>query len=139
MSSINTGKSAPAASGSTRESAVVDGNTTSAAGSRGGLREENTVAQDEGHTLPNDFRLINTKADGRDGDHTEPNALPGDMASTAGPGGDTRHVQPAEHELKGLKQRLENDDERADREALGYDEPISRTRQPTDRNHPNLH
>ncbi|GAA5825240.1 hypothetical protein JCM3770_003166, partial [Rhodotorula araucariae] len=98
MPSVNTGKSASASSGSTRESAVVDGNTTSAAGARGGPREENTAAQDEGHSLPNDFRLVNTRADDRDGDHTEPNALPGDMASTAGRGGDSKHIQPAEHE-----------------------------------------
>jgi len=66
----------------------------------GARQTENTAAQDEGHNLPNDFRLVNTKADGRDGDHTEPNVLPGDMASTAGRGGDTRHVEPAEHEVR---------------------------------------
>jgi hypothetical protein len=38
--------------------------------------------------------------------------------------------------MRGLKQRLENNQEREDREALGYDEPINRNRQPIDRSHP---
>lgn len=34
--------------------------------------------------------------------------------------------------MRGLKQRLENDQEREDREAAGYGEPINRLRQPID-------
>ncbi|GAA5947233.1 hypothetical protein JCM3775_007603 [Rhodotorula graminis] len=127
--STNTASSAPAASGSTREG-VVDGNTSAAGGSRGGAIQQNTAAQDEGKNLPNDFTLANTKADIAADDHTEPNVVPGESLSTAGPGGDVRQKEVSEHEQKGLKQRLERDDEREDREARGYDEPISRLRQP---------
>ncbi|GAA5994341.1 uncharacterized protein JCM10292_002003 [Rhodotorula paludigena] len=130
-SSTNTGKSAPAVSGSTRES-LVEGNTTGAAGSRTGPIGQPTVGEEMGVTLGNDFRLANTKADPRESDLTEPNALAGDMASTAGPGGDAKHREATAHETKGLRQRLENADEREDREARGYDEPINRMRQPTD-------
>lgn len=90
---------------------------------------EPTVGEEMGVTLGNDFRLANTKADPRESDLTEPNALAGDMASTAGPGGDAKHREATAHETKGLRQRLENDDEREDREARGYDEPINRMRQ----------
>lgn len=153
--STNTGNSAPAFSGSSREGAV-DGNTSGAAGSRGGappseLRfvciaaneptrgtgpklttatrifscQEPTLGEQMGITMPADTKIISNE---REGDHVEPNVLPGESLSTAGPGGDMRQREAQEHELKGMKQRLENDDERASREALGKDEPISRVR-----------
>jgi hypothetical protein len=78
-----------------------------------------------GITMPADTKIISTE---REGDHVEPNVLPGESLSTAGPGGDMRQRKAQEHELKGMKQRLENDDERASREALGYDETITRLR-----------
>lgn len=78
-----------------------------------------------GITMPADASVVSTE---REGDHVEPNHLSGESLSTAGPGGDYKQREPQEHELKGMKQRLENDDERASREALGYDEPISRLR-----------
>ncbi|GAA5952405.1 hypothetical protein JCM8115_003592 [Rhodotorula mucilaginosa] len=125
-SSHNTGNSAPAFSGSSREGAV-EGNTSGAAGSRGGAPPKPTLGEQMGITMPADTKIISTE---REGDHVEPNVLPGESLSTAGPGGDMRQRKTQEHELKGMKQRLENDDERASREALGYDETITRLRQP---------
>ncbi|GAA6014853.1 hypothetical protein JCM10207_002202 [Rhodosporidiobolus poonsookiae] len=118
---------AAAFSGSTRED-LIDGNTTKAGGAGGQFSGE-TTAQQQGHTLGNDFSLRGMKGE-REGDFAEPNVLPGESAGTAGPGGDYGSRPVHEHELKGMKQRLERDDERADREGMGYDEPISRMRQP---------
>ncbi|GAA6042020.1 hypothetical protein JCM8097_009151 [Rhodosporidiobolus ruineniae] len=126
---LHTEKAAGAFSGSNREDAF-QGNT-SAAGGAGGQFTGPTTSEDVG-SLGNDFSLRGVQGE-REGDLVEPNALAGDMASTAGPGGDFKHREPGEHELKGMKQRLERDDERADREARGYDEPISRLRLATDR------
>lgn len=91
----------------------------------GRVPAEPTLGEQMGITMPADTKIISTE---REGDHVEPNVLPGESLSTAGPGGDMRQRQAQEHELKGMKQRLENNDERASREALGYDEPISRLR-----------
>ncbi|GAA5970682.1 hypothetical protein JCM11641_007398 [Rhodosporidiobolus odoratus] len=118
---------AGAFSGSTRESAV-EGNT-SAAGTAGGQFSGPTTAQTEGITLGNDFSLRGLKGE-REGDLVEPNVVSGETAGTAGPGGDFKHTGLQEHEKKCLKQRLENNDERADREARGYDEPINEARKP---------
>lgn len=82
-----------------------------------------------GITMPADTRIVSNE---RETLHTEANPVTGDSTSTAGPGGDARHRVVHEHELKGMKQRLENDDERASREALGKDEPITEARKPTD-------
>ncbi|GAA5860540.1 hypothetical protein JCM8547_000335 [Rhodosporidiobolus lusitaniae] len=100
----------------------------SAAGAGGQLHGENS-AQEMGVTMGNDFSLRGMKGE-REGDHVEPNALAGDSADTAGKGGDFVHREAGAHEMKGMKQRLERDDERADREAQGYDEPINRNRVP---------
>ncbi|BGP15131.1 hypothetical protein JCM10213_006536 [Rhodosporidiobolus nylandii] len=115
--------SAPAFSGSTREGLATEGNTSAAGGSHGNFTGN----------AGNDFSLrgIEKNAD-RESDLTVPNSMPGESLSTAGPGGDYKHTQLQEHEKKGLKQRLERDDEREDREARGYDEPITKARQPTD-------
>ncbi|GAA5908584.1 hypothetical protein JCM6882_003684 [Rhodosporidiobolus microsporus] len=117
-------------SGSTKDE-MFAGNTTAAGGAGGSLTGP-TTAQEEGHTLGNDFSLRGMKGE-REGDLVEPNVLPGESASTAGPGGDFKHRGLQAHEAKGMKQRLERDDEREDREAAGYDnEPINRLRQPAD-------
>ncbi|GAA5987109.1 hypothetical protein JCM10908_001029 [Rhodotorula pacifica] len=124
--SHNNSNAAPAFSGSSREGAVA-GNTSGAAGSRGGAPPKPTLSEQMGITMPADTKIISHE---REGDHVEPNVLPGESLSTAGPGGDMKRREPAAHELKGMKQRLENDDERASRERLGYDEPINRLRKP---------
>ncbi|GAA5841474.1 hypothetical protein JCM11251_007152 [Rhodosporidiobolus azoricus] len=119
---------APSFSGSTRDENIV-GNTSGAAGAGGQLHGA-TTAQTEGHTLGNDFSLRGVQNE-RESDLKEPNVLPGETAGTAGPGGDYKTRELEAHEAKGMKQRLERDDERADREAAGYpDEPINRLRQP---------
>ncbi|BGP23934.1 hypothetical protein Rt10032_c05g2356 [Rhodotorula toruloides] len=128
--STNTAKSASAFSGSTREDGI-DGNTST--GVRGGPVEEATTAHEMGITMGNAARIRTTE---RESDHTEPNVLPGEAMSTAGPGGDYRHREAQSHEMRGLKQRLENNQEREDREAAGYGEPINRNRLPIDRSHP---
>jgi hypothetical protein len=113
--STNTGKAGSAFSGSTRESGV-DGNTSGAAGSRGGPVEgafshiayierhthelldsaETTTAQEMGITMGNDARIRTSE---RESDHTEPNVLPGESMSTAGAGGDYRHREAQSHEV----------------------------------------
>lgn len=116
--STNTGKAASAFSGSTRESGV-DGNTSAPTGTRGGpvegafvrllcararnahgavfsLHTETTTAQEMGITMGNDARIRTSE---RESDHTEPNVLPGESMSTAGPGGDYRHREAQSHEV----------------------------------------
>lgn len=61
-----------------------------------------TTARTEGHTLGNDFSLRGIeKQTGREGDHVEPNVVPGESGGTAGPGGDYKHTDGLQgHEVR---------------------------------------
>ncbi|GAA6059786.1 hypothetical protein JCM10212_003681 [Sporobolomyces blumeae] len=129
--SPNTGSSAPAASGSTREEVTnVVGNTTAPAGSANpavgnGLPKE-TLSAKLGYTMPADTKIVDTE---REGDHVVPNS---DKSGTAGPGGDVVHKETQAHDVTGMKGRLERDDERADRESAGWKEPVLGDRKPAE-------
>ncbi|GAA5886579.1 hypothetical protein JCM5296_005336 [Sporobolomyces johnsonii] len=128
----NTGKAAPSSSGSTRED-TVHGNTTSPAGSLNpalgqGIREE-TLPSKMGITMSPNARIILDDG-GHGGDHVQPNA--NDGTSTAQRGGDFVHSERQNHDDKAFKQRLERDDEREFRRALGLKTPVTADRHVAD-------
>lgn len=75
-----------------------------------------------GITMPASTKIVDNE---REGDNVVPNS---DTSGTAGAGGDFVHKETQGHHVD--KIRLENNDERADREALGLKEPVAADRKP---------